>query len=822
MYLYKTKQMNLKEWSTSLAQENIQFIPNYLSGLGAKPERLYIDMKHINLQKLAYKRETALMSGILINTDEDYVPARIRHKDKNIRVRVRLKGDWVDHLGEDKWSYRIRVRGQDTFWGMKEFSLHHPKTRNYIYEWVYQQALKREDVLALRYLFINLSLNGKNLGIYALEEHFDKRLLENNSRREGVIVRFNENLWWEQNVQYLEPFPKAKRSGYGDYLSSDIDAFQTGQIMADPDAFAQFKKAITLLEAFRRNELKTSKVFDIQKLSKFLAITDLMGAGHAIEWINPRFYYNPVTGLLEPIGFDADCGVKIQALNRNNKLINKMLEDERFQLEYYRSLQRVSDKEYVDSLLKEIEIPLKGNLRIIHSEYPYFHFKKDILYHNQRYIKTILSPKKALLVYVRKIGARGIDLDLGNLQGVPLKIIKVEYKDTVLINNNPNLVIKGKGRSDLVNYQKLFFSFPEDLKITEKEVQELVVCYQLLGTSRLLRESVNPWTYLDRNLLREDIIRKVPNAEEFEFLEVDRKRERILFKGGHWKIDKDLIIPQGFEVLATQGLKLDLTNRAILLSYSPLIFVGTKENPIKILSTDSSGQGILVLKVKQRSRLEHVVFENLTNPSRQGWQLTGAVTFYESPVLISHSIFKKIRCEDALNVMRTSFEISHTLFTDILSDAFDADFTTGKILKSSFNKCGNDAVDVSGSTVTLKHITISRVEDKGISAGEKSRMVASDIRIRDTELAVSSKDLSRMVIEKINLERCKVGFTAFQKKPEFGPASIRVTGLTDLSVDIPHLIEPGSTYLLNGNSIQSNQPNLKDLLYGVKYGKSSD
>ncbi|NJM95793.1 MAG: hypothetical protein HC792_06715 [Acaryochloridaceae cyanobacterium CSU_5_19] len=36
----------------------------------------------------------------------------------------------------------------------------------------------REGLPALRYEFVNVIQNGKDMGIYALEEHFEKRLIE--------------------------------------------------------------------------------------------------------------------------------------------------------------------------------------------------------------------------------------------------------------------------------------------------------------------------------------------------------------------------------------------------------------------------------------------------------------------------------------------------------------------------------------------------------------------------------------------------------------------------------------------------------------------
>ena len=107
---------------------------------------------------------------------------------------MRLKGDEVDHLRGKKWSYRVKVKGDRTLLGLKVFSLQHPGTRNYLDEWFYHQLLEREDVLSLRYSFVHLTLNGKDMGIYALEEHFAKQLVEHHQRREGPIVRFDEDV----------------------------------------------------------------------------------------------------------------------------------------------------------------------------------------------------------------------------------------------------------------------------------------------------------------------------------------------------------------------------------------------------------------------------------------------------------------------------------------------------------------------------------------------------------------------------------------------------------------------------------------------------
>ena len=104
-------------------------------------------------------------------------------------------------------------------------------------------------------------------------------------------------------------------------------------------------------------------------------------------------------------------------------------------------------------------------------------------------------------------------------------------------------------------------------------------------------------------------------------------------------------------------------------------------------------------------------------------------------------------------------------------------------------------------------------------------MEGSDIVIRNGEIAVTSKDLSTVTIDKIEIQDCKIAYTAFQKKSEFGPARISIKGRSTISgyVEIPYLIENKSSMTLEDRIVKSSVDvdQVKQVLYGVKYGKSS-
>lgn len=264
-----------------------------------------------------------------------------------------------------------------------------------------------------------------------------------------------------------------------------------------------------------------------------------------------------------------------------------------------------------------------------------------------------------------------------------------------------------------------------------------------------------------------------------------------------------------------------MTNSAKILSFSPLHFTGSEEYPISIFSSDTTGQGIIVINANAGSLMEYVHFINLSYPSQKGWELTGAVTFYESPVRLSHCIFSKNRSEDALNIIRSDFEITESVFSENVYDDFDADFCKGKIEKTFFIKSGNDALDISGSVVNVNELYIEKSGDKAVSVGENSRLMGTHIEIKYAEIGLASKDMSYINVEHISMDSCKVAFAVYQKKPEFGPGNINVSRVEMENIQVPYLVETNSHLTIDDKNIKSNRENVDSILYGVEYGKRS-
>jgi len=815
--------LNFSEQLKAFGQGTVYFV----KGLFKKPENIHINISFNNYQKLVDDRQSTLEG----DRQYEYVPATIDYNNESIEVRLRLKGDRKIHIEDpDEWSFRIEVKGDETLFGMKEFSIHKPRARGYIYEWIFHQALKREDILSLRYEFIDVKLNGKDLGIYALEEHFEKRLLEHNERREGPIVRFNEDFGVDFKLSVIEPYNSDK--------------------WTDSEHIKMTQQAINLLESFRNGSLKVSEVFDVKELAAYFTISDLLGSHHGIVWANMRFYYNPVTSKLEPIGFDGHIGSERDGIFISSELgikkesgwfyedykdwfrmffNNPETFDETFIREYIGALERFSETSYLENLFSEINDELEYNLSLIYRDFPLFadnifyfgpdlyYFDKSIFTERQSYIRNRLDPSNlSIRCYLMTRDPDSIDIGLINMQSLPIEVTGIVLGDTdieleqkVIIPYDCTL----DEQSTLSDYYEINVKLPDGFVWSNETTENLTIDYKLPGSDQTASTSIYPWSYLNKDFIENDFMIQKSNIEYFDFLEIDESGKTISVTAGQWYIDKSLIIPEGYKVTAGGGTEIYLLNDAKILSYSPFEFIGTKANPIIISSEDSTGQGIIVMSSDQKSLLEYVHFSNLSNPLQGGWELTGAVNFYESPVEIYHCKFMNNSSEDYLNIIRSSFLIDSTSFFDTSSDAVDIDFSDGLIRGSSFANCGNDAVDISGSKVELEDISIKNAGDKGISAGESTQMVGRKIEIKDSVIAVASKDISEVNIEELDIENCNYGLAVYQKKSEFGPSNMSVTGLSMDNIDERYLVEIGSSLIVDDQDIEPDFEDVMSILY---------
>lgn len=808
-------------------------------------ETLHLYIDSIDMLALQRKRDQAFEDGILVTADDDYVNGLMFYKDSTLPVEMRLKGDWLDHLEGRKWSFRIKVKSGYTWHNLYTFSIHNPLARDFINEWVAHELYRESGNLAPRYGFVPVTLNGKSLGVYAWEEHFEKQLVESMSRREGPIVKFSEDHFWAvQQVLAKEKHWLA----YPFLEASGIAAFKESKTLADSILRVQFELASDLMYQYKYGLSPLREIFDLDHLATYHALMDITRGFHGLTWHNQRFYYNPVLNKLEPIFFDGytEQGVfepDRSVISRWIVLDNRQKEfadlnrisiywDKDFLELFLKKLDEFSEEDWILDFLSSREKTIMAYEKMIQKEYTGYKYDPDFILTNAKAVKSALP---AYREYVKK----NTDFAEFDYQTVKSRPYTTDYHPDVLsyyvnayrldstdsgvhieIQNfipRPIWVI-GFGN----NPRRKEWDLPKPLKL-----DGLTRFYPDIDT--ILTESSVQWLFCADDSARQLFSVQVKpfrapvdgspsielrNSFSLELPEgVSQKGKSIIFRKGTMQVSNPIIIPEGYQVEFEAGCELDIVRHAMFISYSPIFMKGNSADPVLIKSSDLSANGFTVIQARDTSYINHAIFEGLNTLNYKGWRLTGAVNFYESHVVIDSSEFIQNQCEDALNIIRSHFKVRQSVFQNIFADAFDSDFCTGIVSGVSFLEIGNDAIDFSGSKVEITDCSIFGAGDKGISCGENSELNVSNTTVDGANIGFASKDLSSLTLTDCVGVNLNYGLVVFQKKPEFGPASIWTRRFKTSSVTTLHLVERASVLKLNASLIKGQEESVAIRFY---------
>lgn len=793
----------------------------------ASPRKIIIDLKHKDYQHLRFMREKALARGSLVTEDDSFVPAEVTVDGVMHKVRMRLKGDLVDHLQGKKWSFRIETKGADAILGMRRFSIQSPERSAFLKEWFFHRFLRHEGLIALRYDYAEVIVNGDSLGIYAVEESFSKELIEHNERREGPILKLDETGLMTPGALSL-----GDRATDDDiYFAADVESFDTSKTLKDDTLRAELEQGRALLSGVRRGTVALGDAFDVEKAARLYAMFDILQGGHhALRWKNARYYSNPVTGKLELIAYNA------YGLHRKREPVtsvfyqdwlcgdvgwedvfayeNVFFSDPSFVETYFRELHRIAAPGYLEALFAEIDPEAREELAILNREYPLYQSPLTLYLGTRDRIWEILNPKRPVKAYLRDVDATAgvATLTIVNTSFLPLRIESLDVGGVPHAASAPLLPGKMKGaplEHRLIAFEGIRGEETAALSERHQDGERLVVSgaelrYRLAGEEA-------PRSILVDAIPIDPVASLAPPPAGFteRFRRLDHEgvvkffpyENRIVFQPGVHAITEDVVIPPGFDVRGGPGTELLLDGGAAIVSYSPLHLAGAADRPFVIGSEGGTGQGLVVIQAKGETELSHVRMEGLA-PAKKGlWSLTGAATFYESDVRIADSTLMNANAEDMLNVVRAKVRLERVTMSGSLGDALDLDFCTLDARDCRFGSCGNDCIDISGTTATIANVTMDRAGDKGISVGEKSDATVTGGRIRGATIGVASKDASHARITGLVIEASGSGLAAYQKKGEFAGSTLEASGVKLPGVEHPYVKDAGSRIVVDGTEV---------------------
>lgn len=772
----------------------------------SKTKALRLEIPKSAQDSLDNFKKIALEQGVISSDLKKYVRAYIEIDGEKAPVELRLKGDWTDHVETEKVSYRIKVGGGYAYDGLRTFSIQHPQTRSFAMEWFAHQLFEEEGVLTTRYEMIPVVINGKNCGVYAMEEHFDKQLLEARKRREGPIMKFDESGMWQihKNLKATK-----KYMGAPAIEAAEITVFKKGRTKRTPTLFAQFQEAQTNMEKYRSGASNVSEYMDVEAMAKYLALIELTNGKHGLTWHNQRFYFNPITQKLEPIAFD--CFMEVTLLIKEHHLIalkkssdneylltQRALRDKQLLERYEHYLKVYSEPGYLKKMYEKLDGKIKKVEQLLNYEYPNIRIARDHFEFNRASIEKGVSKVKGTTLNPNYNGRYGT---------LPENFI---YDEIALKSNLEKYNSDSSAQMSLRNFhshgiQVIGYSIKGDgvgmipitsVKLPAYNSGEVV--------TKVVRFPVKPRRIHYKADNCGDQIFKC-NPEEWPtaknrksyWYTSDVSESDVYTLSGKVQLNKGLIIPENSKLVIAPGTEIIMGPNAYLVSHSPVQAQGTEDNPIVIRGTSESTQGFVCLS-KKPSELRYVTFDNLGTMTEYNWRLTGAVTFYNAEVKIEHCTFKNNHCEDGLNTINCYVEMYNSTVENTYSDGFDADFCKGFVNGSTFSNTGNDCIDLSGSAFVIDNCTILNSGDKGISGGEGSSLDVTNCTINGAQIAIASKDQSKVLVDNILIEKADVAFSAYRKKPEYGPAHLVVNSVVSNKAKELKLLEKGSKLKYKG------------------------
>ena len=807
-------------------------------------DRIDIDIKFNDIVILEKERQEGLDKGTLGRNKDNLtkVNATVRHEDKRIKSKIRLKGDRQMHWGKKKnSSYNVYLPKDNYIFGVNNFAIHKPGVRNYIHEWIFNEMMGDLDVIKSQYKFFDLYINGTNNGLYAFEEKMGKEILERNKKRNGPIIstinEFSTN--FSENNQVYQVYDEK----YWDL----------------PENIELAKTAIEKFKGFVSGERGIEETFDLEKMAAFFAVLDATYTSHAL-FFNSKLYYNPLSGLFEPIPRDghrqlpnyykfnldyyenilidsihkgelkSELGNKLQIAKGGGRewWIKKFFNTQDGSLNhtfyelYLKYLKKISSVDYLDSFFlkrkKEIE---KINSKIYSDHFFYagsrnytwglYYFKKDDLYHRAKIIRNrLVTNSKKIKAFIDKEKNLVIEIAYDyfdkNKNQFRLDSLQIEYINCRLNNENFKKKLIQK-QVNLFSTTKIKLDF---LDLKKSDCKNVMILDKKLNTSYLVE--IN-----DLNSFHnfEDF---KSNNNNFYLDFFKKKKNNIFLKNKIVKIDKNIYIPRGLNVIINSGQKIILTNNSFIISDSKWIIDGSNEQIFINGLKDNFGGGILIRGAIEKSYFNNVKFAYLngfkknfkdkkknirystitshsnhkknlytnkqfiknSNMSNYEFNITGSLNFYKTNVVLKNLIFDKIASEDAVNIVNSRFLINDVEFIENLSDSIDFDFSSGSIDGAKFMNIGNDAIDFSGSTADVKNIYFKDVGDKLISVGEISNIDIAHINAEKSYAGIASKDGSIVRGSDITMNKVILPFVSFNKKSEYEPATMHLDDV-DLS-----------------------------------------
>ncbi|MBW7874636.1 MAG: CotH kinase family protein [Candidatus Cloacimonetes bacterium] len=732
------------------------------------PLHLNLEIAPQDMERLNVVRKKAKERGFLLKEEHFYVPAYASDWTTKVKALIRLKGDLSDHWDSEQFSLRVDIQNRLTWNEYSQFSLQHPSTRHYLAAWMFQRHLKHEGILGVGAEFIRFTLNQNYMGVYLLEEHFSKAFLRNRNKEDGPILKLDEAPMWKEVFHFndstsglLESEGKRER----DIRGAGISVYGGGRFSEDLKI-----EATNALYSLIHGIQSPSEVLDIEKMAKYLALLDLYGAGHAASWHNLRFYFDPKSKKLEPVGFDSDYQRMRHILGISGSWtqspvpfpdpwLKLLFSDKALLSTYVKELNRLIGSAAIQEFLALCDAELGEHLDIVREDWARFGFDEDVLMDNRSWIARQLDPIRLLDVWLQEVSPQRLCFYYRSVFALPVRIEGIEVEGLPYTGLQRPLELSPRElgtRSPVLGpiCQKApgQFVFPPE-SVLKAKVRARVIGHPQSKTVVLNRESPP--------VLQKDRPGQIPDWIQFSG-HIARVKE------GSYLLSEPLVLPDGISLHVDAGTEIRMQAQGLIVAQGPIHFHGEPDKTVKLINQDSPNGGLLVINAQSLSTLKHVKFLGLEEPMFEGRSYTGGVSFSRSGFYMEETVFKQSRSQYALQVIRSSFDGNRVQIINSQFNGLAVDYSSGVLRQSDLTGNASIGISVSGSQIRLEFVKVAGSAAHCVRAQDNSELFVLDSGFLGCRLGLSAYDSTRVQLERVSFRDHEVAISAFVSKEGYG------------------------------------------------------
>jgi hypothetical protein len=619
-----------------------------------------------------------------------------------------------------------------------------------------------------------LRINGVEMGDYYFVEDLKKEYLE----REFGIINFGsigQVADWTRKEYYLGQGHLSDNDLYYGHIEKN-----KGKLL-HAESVNQYKM---LCEHLKSNNVeKVKELIDTEYIGKYLALASIFNDLHFMTGDNVKLIYDFNRGKFYPIYRAEFPG---SGLNKTNQSsfgnYNKLLFNHNVS-EYDKSITKLYSLLLTDS---DVRNARDEALNLIANEKDDFINKLRLSYEDNQNVMlhTNRSRRKYYIKKLEQIELVKSTLSLAN-EYLNYAHVYGSYDSTsrqlnVLIDAFSSFSIHHKTKGKLVNHVH-GISFDRELNQTYnyKVIEDLSDTFRLKDiffVNNVTGDTLSKHIHLNYTNSKDQWSTQT-TLEMLEYAQIDYqlKKDTLTILKGKYSCDTNIVITKNYFTQIQAGVTLKLNSGANFIVEGSIQIKGTEEEKVRIENVkEGEPFGTFAVLGKNDNtcvEMNHIHVSGGSESYYRGHLFTGQLAIYYSNVIILNSTFEHSHGDDGLNIKHSKVAIDNCYFINNKADQVDLDFSIATISNSHFSPSlidyNGDGMDFSGSYAKVSNCSFDNFVDKGLSLGERSRVLISQCKFANNASGITVKDQTTMFAWNNTFTSNSFNYSSYIKKKIF-------------------------------------------------------